>query len=63
MTWNNDTQMTGQHEPLWKPEVKWDAPEGYAFPAPHAAPVMISPMSYQGMKRTHDNNIMAYRCH
>jgi len=20
-------------------------------------------MSYQGMKRTHDNNIMAYRCH
>jgi len=23
----------------------------------------MSPMSYQGMKRTHDNNIMAYRCH
>jgi len=22
---------------------------------------MMSPMSYQGMKRTHDNNIMAYR--
>jgi len=21
------------------------------------------PMSYQGMKRTDDNNIMAYRCH
>jgi len=20
-------------------------------------------MSYQGMKRTHDNNIMVYRCH
>jgi len=24
---------------------------------------MMSPMSYQGMKRTHDNNIMVYRCH
>jgi len=24
---------------------------------------MMSPMSYQGMKRTHDNNIMAYICH
>jgi len=23
----------------------------------------MSPMSYQGMKRTHDNNIMVYRCH
>jgi len=23
---------------------------------------MMSPMSYQGMKRTHDNNIMVYRC-
>jgi len=23
---------------------------------------MMSPMTYQGMKRTHDNNIMAYRC-
>jgi len=33
------------------------------FPAPHAAPVMMSPMSYQGIKRTRDNNIMAYRCH
>jgi len=49
------TQMTGQHEPLWKPEVKSGAP--------HAAPVMMSPMSYQGMKLTHDNNIMAYRWH
>jgi len=29
--------------------------KGKAFPAPHAALVM--------MKRTHDNNIMAYRCH
>jgi len=46
--------MTGQHEPLWKPEVKSGAQE----------PVMMSPMSYQGMKRTRDNNIiMAYRCH
>jgi len=25
--------MTGQHEPLWKPEVKSGAPEGLAFPA------------------------------
>jgi len=55
--------MTGQHEPLLKPEMKSSAPEGEAFPAPHASPVMISPTSYQGMKRTHDNNIMAYRCH
>jgi len=46
--------MTGQYEPLWKPVVKSGAPEGSAFPAPHAAPVMLSPMSYQGMKRTHD---------
>jgi len=49
--------MTGQHEPLCKPEVK------SAFPAPHAAPVIMSPMLYQGMKRTYGNNIMAYRCH
>jgi len=55
--------MTGQHEPLWKSELKSGALEGYAFPAPHAAPVMMSPMSYQGMKRTYDNNIMAYRYH
>jgi len=55
--------MTGQHEPLWKSEVKSGAPEGYEFPAPHAAPVMMSPMSYPGRKRTHDNNIMAYICH
>jgi len=26
--------MTGQHEPLWNPEMKSGAPEGYAFPAP-----------------------------
>jgi len=26
-TWNKETQMTGQHEPLWKPEVKSGAPE------------------------------------
>jgi len=39
--------MTGQHEPLCKPEVKSGAPEGSAFPAPHAAPVMMSPTSYQ----------------
>jgi len=55
--------MTGQHEPLWKPQVKSGVPEEYAFPAPHAAPVMMSPVSYQGMKRTHDNSIKAYRCH
>jgi len=29
----------------------------------HAASVMMSPMTYQGMKRTHDNNIMTYQCH
>jgi len=28
ITWNKETQMTGQHEPLWKPEVKSGAPEG-----------------------------------
>jgi len=50
--------MTGQHEPLWKPEVKSGAPKD-----PHAAPVMMSHMSYQWIQRTHDNNIMAYRCH
>jgi len=53
--------MTELHEPLWKPEMKSGAPEGWAFPAPHAAPVVISPMSYQGMKSTHDNNNIAYR--
>jgi len=36
--------MTGQHKPLWKP-------------APNTSPVMMSPMSHQGMKRTYDNNI------
>jgi len=34
-----------------------------SIPAPHAARVMTFPMSYQGNKNTHDNNIMAYRCH
>jgi len=28
ITWNKETQMTGQHEPLWKPEVEPGAPEG-----------------------------------
>jgi len=28
ITWNKETQMTGQHEPLWKPEVKSGVPEG-----------------------------------
>jgi len=28
ITWNKETQMTGQHEPLWKPEVISGAPEG-----------------------------------
>jgi len=46
--------MTGQHEPLRKPEV--------ISGAPYSAPVMMPPLSYQGMKRTHDNNIMAYIC-
>jgi len=41
-----------------KPEVRSDAPVGYVFPAPHVAPVMVSPLLYQGMKRTHDNTIM-----
>jgi len=59
---NKEKQMTGQHGPLWKPESKSGAPERLAFPAPHPAPVMMSSMSYQGMKRTYDNNIMAYRC-
>jgi len=40
--------MKGKHEPSWKPEVKSVAPEGSAFPAPHAASVLMSPMSYQG---------------
>jgi len=26
ITWNNEIQMTGQHDPLWKPEVKASAP-------------------------------------
>jgi len=34
-------------------KVKSGAPEGYAFPAPHASPVMMSPVSYQGTKSTH----------
>jgi len=41
-----ETQVTGQHEPLGKPEVKSGAPEG----------------SNKGMKRIHDNNTMTYRC-
>jgi len=40
--------------------VKSGVPEGLAFPSPHATPVMMSLMSYQGMKRTRDNNIMDY---
>jgi len=28
ITGNKETQMTGQHESLWKPEVKSGAPEG-----------------------------------
>jgi len=54
ITWNKETQTTGQHEPLWKPEAKSGAPEGQATPAPHAAPATMPPMSYQGMKRTLD---------
>jgi len=43
--------------------MKSGALKGYEFPAAHAAHVMMSPMSYQGMKRTHDNSIMVYRCY
>jgi len=42
--------------------VKSGAPEGQAFPAPPAAPVMMSHMLYQGIKITH-NFIMTYRWH
>jgi len=28
ITLNKETHITGQHEPLWKPEVKSGAPEG-----------------------------------
>jgi len=28
ITWNKETQMTEQYEPLWKPEVKSGSPEG-----------------------------------
>jgi len=38
ITWNKETQTTGQHEPLWKPEVKSGASD--------AAPAIMSPMSY-----------------
>jgi len=55
--------MTRQYEPLLKPEVKLGAPEEYGFPAPHAAPIMMFPVFYQGMKRTLENNIMANRRH
>jgi len=34
--------MTEQHEPLWKPEEKSGTPDGLVFPAPHAAPIMMS---------------------
>jgi len=54
ITWNKEKQMTGQHEPPWKPEVKSGAPEGLAFPAPHDVPYVVS------MNETYyDNNIMA----
>jgi len=33
--------MTGQHEPVWKPEVKSGDPERKVFPAQHAAPAMM----------------------
>jgi len=33
--WNKETQMTGQHEPLWKPEVKPGAPEGIRIDLDH----------------------------
>jgi len=63
ITGNKETQMTGQHEPLWKPEVKSGDPEGKHFLLRIRHPSWCPPMSYQGMKRIHDNNIMAYRCH
>jgi len=34
--------------------VKSGSPEGYAFPAPHATPIIMSHMSYQGTNRTYD---------
>jgi len=53
--------MTGQHERLWKPEMKSGAPEG-AFPALHSAPVMMFPMAYQGMKRAHQGRKQTMLC-
>jgi len=54
--------MTGQHEPLWKSEWNHVLRKGklscFACGTRHDVP-----MSYQGMKRTHDNNTMVYICH
>jgi len=36
--------------------------KGKHFLSPHAAPVIMSPMSYQEMKSTRDINIMAHIC-
>ena len=30
-----------QHEPYWKLEVNWGAPEGWAVSVPHVAPVVL----------------------
>jgi len=42
--------------------VKSGVPEGLEFPAMHAASLMMSPMSYQRIQITHDNNMTAYGC-
>jgi len=36
--------------------------KGQHEPVLHATAVMMSTMSYQGIKRTYDKTIMAYRC-
>jgi len=48
ITWNNETQMTGQHEPVWKPEVKLCVRKGK-----HSLLRMRHPSWRQEMKCTH----------
>jgi len=43
--------MTGQHKPLWKPEAKSEALK-VKHSVAHAAPVMMSHMSYLGSTTT-----------
>jgi len=42
-------------------EIRWSRMVSISFSA--CGTLHDVPMSYQGMKRTHDKNIMAYRCH